>query len=63
MIAHGMSGVLMSLLGHLGWDYGRISGGVGGCFIIILDLSWEMTLTLDFGMTCDVGTRPLRKLF
>jgi hypothetical protein len=45
------------------WGYGRILGGVGGCFQVTLDLRWEMAGGLVFGMICGVGTRPLRKLF
>jgi hypothetical protein len=33
-----VGGVLMSLLGRMGWGYGRISRGVGGCFQVISDL-------------------------
>jgi hypothetical protein len=47
----------------MGWGYGRISRGFGGCFLIIPDLRWEMASRLDFGMMCGVGRRPLKKLF
>jgi hypothetical protein len=33
-----MGGVPMSFLGHKGWGYGRILGGFGGSFQVILDL-------------------------
>jgi hypothetical protein len=54
--------VLLNPLCSIWWGYGRISGGIEGCFLIILDLSWEMAPRLDFGIMCGVGRRPLRKL-
>lgn len=54
LVVHGMDGVLMNLLGHTGWDYGRILGGVEGCFQVILDLRWEMPPRLDSSMICMV---------
>jgi hypothetical protein len=44
----------MNLLGHTGWGYGRILGGAGGCFQVILDLRWEMPPRLDSSMICMV---------
>lgn len=38
LAVYGVSGVLMSLLGHMGWGYERILGGVGESFQVILDL-------------------------
>jgi hypothetical protein len=38
----GVGGVLMSLLGCMGWGYGRILRGVGGSFLILPNLRWEM---------------------
>jgi hypothetical protein len=32
MAARGVGGILMRFLGRLGWDYGRILGGVRGVF-------------------------------
>jgi hypothetical protein len=61
LAVHGVGGVLMSLLGRMGWSYGRISGGVRRCFLVMPDLRWEMASRLDFGMIW-VGIRPL-KLF
>jgi hypothetical protein len=34
----GMDGVLMVLLGHMGWGYRRILKGVGGSFLVIQNL-------------------------
>jgi hypothetical protein len=42
-----MGEVLMSLLGSMGWDYGRILRGVGISFLVISDLRWEMAPSLD----------------
>jgi len=42
LVIHGMSGVLMSPLGRMGWDYGRILGRAWGSFQVILDLRCEM---------------------
>jgi hypothetical protein len=63
MAACGVGGVSMRFLGCLAWGYGIISGRVGGCFLVISDLSWEMTPRSDCGLTCSVGIRPLRELF
>jgi hypothetical protein len=41
------------------WKYIRRDKG---SFLDILDLRWDTTRRLDFGMTCGVGIRPLRKL-
>jgi hypothetical protein len=38
MEVHGEGGILVCLLGRMGWVYGRISGGVGGSFVVTLDL-------------------------
>jgi len=34
----GVGGVQMSFLGHMGWSYGKISGGAGGSFQSISNL-------------------------
>jgi hypothetical protein len=38
MKVHGEDGVLVSQLGRMGWDNGRILRGVGKSFVVILDL-------------------------
>jgi hypothetical protein len=58
LVVLGEGGVLLIPLGRMGLGFGRILGGVGGCFIVIPDLSWEMTSRLDSGMMCGVGRRP-----
>ncbi len=54
MEVYGEGGVLVSLLGRMGWVYRRILGGVGGSFQVISDLRWERASMLDFGMICGV---------
>jgi hypothetical protein len=56
----GVGSVLMRFMGRMEWGYGRISGGIGESFLLILDLRSMMALELDFGMTCGVGIRPSR---
>jgi hypothetical protein len=53
-----VGGVLLNPLGRLGWGYGRILGGDGGCFLVIPDLSWETVPRLDSGTICGVGEGP-----
>jgi hypothetical protein len=50
-------------MGCMGWGYKKISRRVGGCFLVIQDLRWDMTLRLDPDMTYSIGIRPLRKIF
>jgi hypothetical protein len=38
----------VSLLGRMGWGYGRILGGFGGSFQVISVLRWEMALKVRF---------------
>lgn len=38
----GEGGVLVSLLGCMGWVYKRILGGLGGSSVITPDLKWVM---------------------
>jgi hypothetical protein len=40
MEVHEEGGVLVSLLGHMGWVYGKILGKVGKIFVVIPDMSW-----------------------
>jgi hypothetical protein len=58
MEVHGEGGVLVSLLECMGWVYERILGKVGGNFVVIPNLSWEMALRLDFSMISGVGIGP-----
>jgi hypothetical protein len=44
----------------MGWGFGKISGGVGGSFLAILDLWWVMALNLSFEMTYGAGIKPSR---
>jgi hypothetical protein len=55
--------VLASQSKCFGWVYERIFGGVGGSFVVILDLRCEIDSRLDFVMIFGVGIRPLRKSF
>jgi hypothetical protein len=48
-------------LGHLGRSYGRILGGGGEYFLVIPNLSREMTQRSNSKIMCDVGRWPLRK--
>jgi hypothetical protein len=56
----GEGGVPMRFMSCIGWGFGKISGGVVGSFLAILDLWWVMALKLSFGMTYGAGTKPLR---
>ena len=56
-------GALVSQLERMGWGYGRIIGGVGGNFQVILYLRWEMAPRLDSGMIYGVRIWPLKKPF
>jgi hypothetical protein len=58
----GVGAVLLILLGRMWRGYGKILGGVGRCFLVIPDLSYEMAPRLDSGMMCGVGRWPLRKI-
>jgi hypothetical protein len=42
LVVHGVGGVLLSVLGLVGWVYGRILGEVGGISLAIPDLRWDM---------------------
>ena len=52
LVVLGAGGVLLISLGRMGWGFGRILGGGGGCFVAIPDLSWEMSPRSNFGMMC-----------
>jgi hypothetical protein len=60
LATRGVGGVLMSLRDCMGWGYGRTSGGVGGCFQVIIGLRWEMATMLDFGMNSVVWVQGLK---
>jgi hypothetical protein len=60
MEVHGEDGVLVSLLGRMGWVYGRILGEVGRSSVVIPDLRWKIAPRLDSGMVFGVGMWPLR---
>ena len=51
----GEGGVLVSMLGCMGWVYGRKLGRVGGSFVITSDLKCVMVQRLGAGMIFDVG--------
>jgi len=55
-----VGGVLMRFICRMRWVCGKISGGVGGSFLAILDLWWVMALTLSFEMTYGAGIKPSR---
>jgi hypothetical protein len=54
LVVLGAGGVLLIPLIRMGWGYERILGGVGGCFIAISDLSWEMVPISYSRMMCGV---------
>jgi hypothetical protein len=47
----------------LGWDYGRILGGIGGKFSGHTRFEMEDAPMLDYGMIYGVEIWPLRKPF
>jgi hypothetical protein len=55
MEVYGEGGVLVSLLGRMGWGYGRLLGGVGRSFLVISDLKWERASMFDYDMICGMG--------
>jgi hypothetical protein len=63
METHGEDSVLVSLLGHMGWVYGIILGGVGGSFLVTPDLRWKIAPRLDSSMIFGLGIWPLRMSF
>jgi hypothetical protein len=62
MVAHGVSTVLMMLMGHIGLVFEKILGDAGGTFLDIIVLQWATVPRLDFGMTYGIRVRPLRLL-
>lgn len=58
----GVGDVQLIPLGRMRWGFGRLLGRFGGCFLVILNLSWEMAQRSDSGMMCDMEKWPLRKL-
>jgi hypothetical protein len=54
MVARGVGGVLVRLVGHMGLVYGKILEKVGGSSLDILYLRWVTTSRLDFDMMCGV---------
>jgi hypothetical protein len=50
-----VGGVLTSLLGHMGWGYGRILEGVGENSLVIPNLRWEMAEGSNSSIICHVG--------
>jgi hypothetical protein len=63
MEVHGEGSVLVSPLGAYGVGLWKNIRKGWGIFVVILDLSWEMAPSLDFGLIFDVGIQPLRKPF
>jgi hypothetical protein len=63
LVVRGASGILLSLLEHMGWGYERILGRVGENFRVTPDLRWEMASRLDSGMISGVEMWPLGKPF
>jgi len=49
-------GVLMRFVACMRWIYGKISRRVGGSFMVILGLRWEMVPKVDSSRTCGVGS-------
>ena len=60
MKVHGEGGVLVNLLGRMGWVYRRILRGVGRSFVVASYLKWEIARSLDFGMIFGVEIWPLQ---
>jgi hypothetical protein len=50
MVLSGVDGILLILLGHVGWDFEGILVGGGGCFLAILNSIQVMGLRSDFGI-------------
>jgi hypothetical protein len=63
MEVYGEGGVLVSLVGLMGWVYGRTLGRVGESFVVTPYLMWEMVPRLDFGMIVNVGDMALKEAF
>jgi hypothetical protein len=63
MVACGPSGVLMKFMGCMRRVCGKILEGVGGSFLFIPNLRWEMTSKLDYDMASGMGIRSLRNFF
>jgi hypothetical protein len=61
MAVHGVGGVHVRFTSRIGWGYGRILGGTGKSYLVILDLRTMMTLKLDSDMMCGVGIKPSRQ--
>jgi hypothetical protein len=49
-VVHGGGWCSNKPLGHMGWGYGSILGGVGESSLVILDLRWEIAPRLISGM-------------
>jgi hypothetical protein len=60
MATCGVDGVLVSVMGCMGLVYGNLLNKVGGSSLGTLDLKWRMAPRLHFGMTCSIGSSPLR---
>lgn len=58
-----VSGVLISLLGHMGWGYVRKLEGVEGNCLAIPDLRWKMASRSISSMIYGMGLWPLKKPF
>jgi hypothetical protein len=50
--------VLMSVLEHTEWGYGRILGGFEGSFQLIPDLMWELAPKINSSMICSTEICP-----
>ena len=57
MIGRGVGEVLVRFMGCVGWGYGRISRGVGGCFPVI-DLRCDVTPRFRFWHDLWCGIKP-----
>jgi hypothetical protein len=62
MVALGVGGILMGFTGCMGWDFERISGGVGGSFLATLDLRRGLAPKFNSSMMFGVGIKLSRHL-
>lgn len=63
MVALGVGGILMRFMGRMGWDFGRISRGVGWSFLATLDLRRGLVPKFNSSMMFIVGIKLSRHLF
>jgi hypothetical protein len=60
---YGVGGVQMRFMGHMGWDYVKISGEARESFLVIPNLMWEMAPRLGSCITSGVGDWAFKEAF